>query len=492
MTESGQPIDRKDGGGLVFLVITLCAAVFVLAALQTLVVPLVSDIGHTLNVSQETAGWVMTANLLAAAISTPLLGRLGDRMGRRTVLLGILGAVLVGSVLAAATSNFTLLIVGRVLQGASYGIFPVAVGIVRQETPPEKTHGVMANVSGMLAVGGGVALVATGLLTRGGGDYHRVFWLSAAAAAVCLVMAWFAVPARRSAPGGRMDWTGTLLLAATLVLLLTPLSEGNDWGWGSPAVIGCLIGAVAAFAVFFLVERAAADPLVAPWLLTRRPLAVANLIGLSLGFSLFTAFLGVSSLTETPSSVAGYGFTASVLSTSLVYLLPGALSGVVAAPAGGLLINRFGARVTLVLATAVVGLSSLGLAFFHADTWEIIVEVVVAMIGIVGGYAATPALLSEHVAVADIGLANSLNSVFRSVGSALASAMTVILLTRNLLPGLSVALPREQQYTAAFAVAAGLALVVALVTAVALPRARRGQAPALGIDAVAAEAAPSA
>ena len=104
----------------------LSFVVMVVAVLQTLVVPVLADIGAQLGASTSAVGWVVTANLLAAAVMTPVLGRLGDVHGKRPVLRGILVAVALGSLLAATTSSLPLLVLGRVLQGASFGLFPSA------------------------------------------------------------------------------------------------------------------------------------------------------------------------------------------------------------------------------------------------------------------------------------------------------------------------------------------------------------------------------
>jgi MFS family permease len=447
---------------------TLCFAVFLLAALQTLVVPVVGDIGRSLHASVDTTSWVITGNLLAAAVSTPLLGRLGDLRGRRPVLLGILVAVLAGSLIAALTRDFPLQLVGRVLQGASYGIFPLAVGIVRDEIPAERATRAMANVSGMLSIGGGVALAATGLLTSNGGDYHRVFWLSAALTVLALVLAWSTIPARRAQADGRVDWAGAVVLAAGLVLLLTPLSQGNRWGWNSIAVIGSLIAAAVMFLVFVLIERATPHALVTTRMLTRRPIVIANVAGFILGVANFTAFLGVTALVESPRVLTGYGFSATVLSTSIVYLLPGALSGLVTAPLGGELIARLGPRTTLVISMLLGAISFTALAFFHNHSWQVIVATVAVFTAVILGYAASPTLLGQYVDRAETGIANSVNSVARTVGSALASAVFVVLLTRNYLPGLPVPLPRDRQFTVIFLIGAGTSLFAALLVAFGL------------------------
>src|SRR6202162_3197135 len=186
----------------------LAYGALLVAALQIMVVPIVRDIGVSLGASTSAVNWVVTANLLAAAVFTPLLGRLGDLRDRRPVLIGVLGVVLVGSLLAATTHDLALLLIGRALQGVSYAIFSLALGVLRDELPPRRLTGAMAVVSGMLSAGGGLALVATGLLTANGGDYRRFFWLASALSAIGLIGAWLVIPARRSSAQGHVDRVG--------------------------------------------------------------------------------------------------------------------------------------------------------------------------------------------------------------------------------------------------------------------------------------------
>ena len=153
------------------LVLTLALAVTALSLLQSLVVPILPTIGEQLGVGAGAAGWVLTANLLAAAVLTPVIGRLGDTVGERPVVLGVLGVVAVGTLLAVRTTSLPLLLVARVLQGASYGLFPLSISILRRELPAGRLTVAMSVVSSTLAVGGVIGLVVTGVLTRDGGDY---------------------------------------------------------------------------------------------------------------------------------------------------------------------------------------------------------------------------------------------------------------------------------------------------------------------------------
>ncbi len=448
------------------LVPALAITVMVVALLQTVVVPVLADIGRALDASPEAVGWTVTANLLTAAVLTPLLGRIGDLRGRRPVLLGILVVVAAGSLLAALTTSLPLLILARILQGASFGLFPLAIGVLRDELPSHRLTGAMAMVSGTLGIGGGIGLVLTGLLTRNNGDYHRIFWLSLGVALFSLVLAAATVPKRRPEVTGGIDWLGAGVLGVGLALLLLPLSQGHTWGWTSPATLGCLIGSVLVFTLWVAVERRVKYPLVSLPLMTNRPFMVTNVAGLFIGVAMFVSFLAISGFVQTPSAV-GYGFSASILAASSVYLLPGALSGVIAAPLGGRLVHRFGGRATLIFASALGAVGFAVMAVLHTASWHIIVGGLLVNSAVSLGYAAMPALIVAEVDPGQTGVANGVNSIARSIGSSLASALVISLLNSHLLP---IGLPQESAYVAAFIIGAvGLALG-AVVVAIGLPR----------------------
>ena len=174
-TRSGLGGKRSTPG---LLIAGLSVVVLTVAVLQTAVVPVLGIIAHQLNASTVAASWAVTANLLAAAAATPLIGRLADLHSKKHVLLIVLAVVLVGSVLAATTSSLALLIVARVLQAASFALYPVGVAILREELTEDRMVSAMSVLSGTLGFGGGTGLVVVGLLMSGGAGYHRVFWLT--------------------------------------------------------------------------------------------------------------------------------------------------------------------------------------------------------------------------------------------------------------------------------------------------------------------------
>lgn len=457
---------RRSGQTAVVLVLGLAA--MVVSMMQTLVVPILSIIQSDLDATTAAVSWVTTATLLSAAVFTPLLGRFGDQHGKKPTLVGVLLVMIAGSVLAATTTSLTWLVVGRVLQGAATAIFPLALSVLREEVRPERLHGAMALVSGTLAFGSGLALVGAGLLTQGDDpDYHRVFWLAVVLAVVALVGVLLVVPASRSKTGGRTDWLGALTLALLLVLLLLPISQGHEWGWTSGRTLGSFAAAVVMAGVWAFTESRVKEPMVDMKMFTHRPVLFTNLAGLLLGFAMFAQFIGVSYLVQMPESVAGYGFGASVLGASVVYLLPTTLVSLVAAQFGGVLVRRIGARLTLALGAAFGVLGFAGLTLAHGSSASVIGAGMVVGLAISFGYASMPALIVASVPAHQTGIANGINSISRSVGSAVASAMITSLLASKTieLPAGLPALPAESQFTLSFAIA-GAAFV--LVVAVAL------------------------
>jgi MFS family permease len=448
------------------LVLTLGLAAMVVSMMQTLVVPILGIIQNDLRATTANVSWVTTATLLSAAVFTPLLGRFGDQHGKKATLVGVLLVMVAGSVLAATTTSLTWLIVGRVMQGAATAIFPLALSVLREEIEPARLPGAMALVSGTLAFGSGLALVGAGLLTRGADpDYHRVFWLAVALAVVALAGVWFAVPASGTATGGRTDWLGAATLGALLVLLLLPVSQGHEWGWTSGRTLGSFAGAVVMAAVWVVTESRVKEPMVDMKMFTHRPVLFTNLAGLLLGFAMFAQFIGVSYLVQVPEDIAGYGFGASVLGASVVYLLPTTLVSLVGSQFGGVLVRRLGARVTLAAGACfgVVGFTWLTVA--HETSASVIGAGMVIGLAISFGYAAMPALIVASVPAHQSGIANGINSISRSVGSAVASAViTTLLASKTIrLPHGMPALPQESQFTLGFAIAgAAFALVVAV------------------------------
>ena len=215
----------------------------VTAVMQTLAVPLLPTLITAFNTTHEAVSWVVTASLIAGAVSTPVLGRLGDMYGRREVMLGALLSLVAGSLLAALSTHIPLLIVGRTLQGIALAVVPLGIGILRDVLPPERVASSSGLMSTTMGVGAAVGVPLTSLIARYA-DWHAVFWMSGGFGLVALLLVLAFVPRTRTRLGGRFDAVGTLGLTVVLVCFLVAVSRGSEWGWTSPLVLGLFAAAL--------------------------------------------------------------------------------------------------------------------------------------------------------------------------------------------------------------------------------------------------------
>src|SRR6202046_5309415 len=125
------------------------------ALLQSLIIPAIPQLEQTLHTSESGASWLLTAYLLSAAIFTPILGRVGDMVGKEKVIVAVLIALTVGSLISALSTTLPVMLVGRVIQGAGGAVFPLAFGIIRDEFPRERVAGAIGVMSAILGAGGG-------------------------------------------------------------------------------------------------------------------------------------------------------------------------------------------------------------------------------------------------------------------------------------------------------------------------------------------------
>ncbi|MGA6158465.1 MFS transporter [Stenotrophomonas sp. NPDC087984] len=147
--------------------------------MQTLVIPIVPELPKLLNAPAADTAWAVTATLLAAAVATPIAGRLGDMYGKRRALLTSLAMLTIGSAFVALSGSLTPMIVGRLLQGLSAGVIPLGLSIMRDELPAERLGAATALMSASLGIGGALGLPIAAFVADNF-DWHTPFWASAA------------------------------------------------------------------------------------------------------------------------------------------------------------------------------------------------------------------------------------------------------------------------------------------------------------------------
>ncbi|PWI15772.1 MFS transporter [Streptomyces sp. Act143] len=456
---------RRAHHQVTFAVLT--AGVGAYALIQSLVTPVLPTIQANLHTTQDTVTWVLTAYLLSASVFTPIMGRVGDAIGKEKVFVATLLALSLGSLLAAVAGNITVLIIARAIQGIGGGVLPVAFGIVRDEFPPQKVSGAVGLLASLTAVGGGFGIVLAGPLVNALG-YRWLFWLPMIVTFAAALAAHFFVPSSPQRTPGRISWQPALLLSAWLVALLVAFSQAPKWGWGSGRTLG-LIAAAAVLAVAWVqVERRSAAPLIDMKMMRLPMVWTTNLVSLLFGAGLYGAFAFVPQFVQTPSS-AGYGFGASTTQAGLI-LLPLTLMTFVLGLVAGRLAGRIGEKSVVLVGCAIAVAAMLWIALAHTSTWQLYLGTGVLGVGFGLAFATMSSLIVSAVPVSQTGVASGMNTNIRTIGGAIGAALMSSTVTAGLGPG---GLPAESGYTHGFVLLAGALFIAAGAAAVIPATARR-------------------
>jgi len=455
-----EPTSTATGGRATVQLLVVGLAALVVSLSQSILVPILGTLPVELDTSATAVAWLVTSTLLVGAVSVPIMGRLGDMVGKKKMLAVAVAALTVGSLITAVTDDVGLLIVGRAIQGLSAGAIPLGISLLAVIMPPERKAGGVALISAMLGVGGALGLPLAGWVAQNA-DFHALFWVTSAAGAVALVGLLTLVPEAPGRSGGRLDLVGSLLLSASVVALLLPLTQSAQWGWGSARVIVLLVVSAGLFAAFGVHQSRVSQPLVDLRALRSRPILLTNIASVLFGFALFASFIGTASYVEAPVE-SGYGFGSSLLVGGLT-LLPSGLAMLVFAPVAARLIGARGPSSTLALGAVVVAVGWAMRIVVDDQLWQVVVGATVVGIGTGIGYAAIPSLINAHTPPEEIASANGLNTLFRSLGSSLASSIgQSILAAQTVILG-TFAVPAIGAYRELFALCAGAAVLAAIV-----------------------------
>ncbi|MFD7246570.1 MFS transporter [Streptomyces massasporeus] len=456
------------------VVAVLALAGIVVSLMQTLVIPIVPELPNYLDASAANAAWAVTATLLAAAVATPVVGRLGDMFGKRRLLLVSIVLLVSGSVVCALSDSLVPMIVGRTLQGLSAAVVPLGISIMRDVLPAERLAGATALMSASLGVGGALGLPAAAFIADHY-DWHMLFWISAVLGVVALAFVVLVVPESAVRTGGSFDLIGSLGLSTALVSLLLAVSKGGDWGWTGGTTLGLFAGAAVVFLAWGRYELRTEQPLVDLRTTVRRQVLFTNLASVALGFSMFAMSLVLPQVLQLPEQT-GYGLGRSMLAVGLILAPQGLVMMAMSAVSAGITRAK-GPKVTLMIGALVVA-AGYGLSIvLMSEVWHIVLVACVIGGGVGFAYGAMPALIMSAVPASETAAANSLNTLMRSMGTSFASALAGVVLAQLTTDFGGHALPSENGFTSVMALGAGSA-VLAFALASFLPGRRTAAEPA--------------
>ncbi|MFI8294915.1 MFS transporter [Streptomyces nigra] len=467
-----RPAGRTTSGAVVPV---LAFAGIVVAVMQTLLVPVIKDLPQLLDTTPSNATWVLTSTLLSGAVATPIMGRLGDLFGKRRMLIASLTVMVAGALLSAVTSALLPMIVGRTLQGFAMGAIPLGIGLMRDMLPRERLGSAMALMSSSIGVGGGLALPAAALVAQHA-NWHALFYGAAALGVLSIALTLLVVPESEVRAEGTFDLPGALGLSAGLVLFLLPITKGSDWGWSSGTTLGLFGAAAAVLLLWGVYELRTKAPLVDLRTTARPAVLFTNLASIMVGVSFYVVSLVLPQLLQLPEST-GYGLGQSMVVAGLL-VAPLGLTMMVTAPVYARLSARYGPKTTLILGMLIIAIGyGAGLGLMSA-AWQSLVISVVLGAGIGLAYSSLPALIVGAVPASETGAANGLNTLMRSIGTSVSSAVIGMVLANTANDVGGVAVPTMHGFRLSFLIATG-AVVLGLAFALLLPRQRPSGHPQL-------------
>ncbi|MBA3351232.1 MAG: MFS transporter [Blastocatellia bacterium] len=370
--------------------------------------------------------WVFSAYLVTSTVTVPVWGKLSDLYGRRLLYQIGIGIFLLGTLLSGLSTSMTQLIIFRAIQGLGAGaLIPLGMTIIGDIFTVEERAKMQAYFSGVWGFSSIIGPVVGGFITDQL-NWRWVFFINLPIGIVAAVIIGLALhePKVRNRP--TIDYAGAVLLMTAISLLMFAMAEGEGAGiFASQNLL--LVGvAVVMLAVFVLVEKRAADPIIPLDLFLNKTVSIAVLAGFLGGIAMFGVISFIPLFAQ-----GSLGFTATEAGSLLTPLM---LTWVTMSVIGGRLMLRVGYRIITIFGYAVLTLGFVFLALFDRDTNYVWLYVDLMIIGAGLGLTMLTLLIAVQQAVerSKLGIATSLNQFSRSIGGALGVAVMGAVLTAGL------------------------------------------------------------
>jgi MFS family permease len=412
---------------------------------ETMLLPAIRDIIGDFHISYSTSSWILTAYLISGAVATPIAGKLSDIYGRKKMVLIVFIIYIIGISAGGLSSNITFLVIARVIQGIGISMFPIAFGIIRDQLPKDKLAIGVGVFSSMFAAGSVVGLAVGGSIINNFGWHATFFSIVPVAIILWVVINRFIrdnkaesetsinlgpPPSTKYSPKqpkrvSSIDLKGAIALAVTIasfLLALTYIGNSNNLNSSSPqiTVISLALLSMGSLALFVIIERRAASPLIELSLMAHKVLLPANIVILIFGITMFMVYQTIPILVRSPQPL---GFGGDAVSTAIVQL-PFMIVILVFAPSSGFIVSKIGNLKPTVAGTIIMTIGFFSLFIFHATEITVAINLAIVAAGIsliqVGAFNITMEYTPLKYSGVSLGMSVVLFLIGSSIGPAIA------------------------------------------------------------------------
>jgi MFS family permease len=439
---------------------------------ETMLLPAIPDIITEFNISYNTSSWILTAYLIAGAVMTPIAGKLSDIYGRKKIVLIIMIIYIIGIPLGGLSSNITILIISRVIQGIGISMFPIAFGIVRDQFPPEKLAIGVGTFSAMFAAGSVVGLAIGGSIIQYFGWRNTFFSIIPIAILLWVIIKRFIYdhntnqhyliqfsPSEKSsaAPSEQkqgtnvnsnnnndlevvttstksIDIKGAITLAIIVISFLIVFSylgtgsSSSDGVVGENSIttpiqiiIGFLITGIISLILFIIIEKRTKSPLIDFKLLSNKIILPANILLLISFLAMFTVYQTIPILVTSPAPVGG--LEGDALTTANIQL-PFMIVFLLFAPSSGFIISRLGNIKPTLIGSIISTIGFFSILLFHSTESMVAGTLAIIATGLsltqVGGFNTILESTPRQFSGISLGMTVLLNLIGGAVGPAIA------------------------------------------------------------------------
>lgn len=379
------------------------------------------DLGSSVN----QLSWFLNAYTLTFATFMLPAATLGDRLGRRRMMLAGIGLFTVASIASALSTTSEALIVARAFQGlGAAAVMPLSLTLLAAAVPPARRAAAIGIWGGVSGLGVALGPVIGGAVVEGV-SWQAIFWLNVPVALVAFPLMLVAIPESRGI-WQKLDLRGTVLLGGAVFLGIWGIVHGNDDGWTSPVVLGSLILAVLLVPAYVVHARGRSFAVLPLRLFASRGFSSANAIGLFFTLGMFGA---VFLLAQYLQIVQGFSPLEAGIRT-----LPWTAAPMIVAPIAGLLSTRTGLRPLLVTGLVLQSLSLVWLASLAENVAaysSFVPALAMAGVGMGLTFAPNATAVLHGLPDSDFAVASSANSTIREFGVALGVALLTAVFLSN-------------------------------------------------------------
>ncbi len=400
-----------DGNRRWWTLAAMCFALFMIMLDNTVVNVALPSIQRDLGADLAALEWTINAYTLSFAVLLVTGGRLGDIFGRRRMFLAGVVIFALSSAGIGFSPTDTALVIGRAVQGVGAALMmPATLSIITNAFPPHERGKAIGTWAGVSALALAIGPVFGGFLTEEV-SWRAIFFLNLPVAAGAVVVTLFAArESRDETVARRVDFAGIAALTAGLTALVLALVEANQWGWGSPGILGLFALAVVALVAFAVIELRTRVPMVDFQFFRSRSFFGANVVAFVVSFAMLAMFFFLALYMQ---NILGY--------TPLeagVRFLPSTLMVIVIGPVAGRLADRIGPRPPIVVGLLLVAASMFWQSRIEVDTgFGYLMPAFIAMgIGIALVMAPMSTAAMNAVDPSKAGVASGVLSMSRMVG----------------------------------------------------------------------------